>query len=157
LARKKERKKDKKGQRAHSGSTRVVVTLELAQIGTTRMGVRVMSYSYESGGNESSDTGEQDSVAQGDVQADPDETLHALDELERFHERDREEFARMAAVQELGPQLREALDVLLALSPEALTTLAGIARLPADQKRVVRRAVSLPDEVKAALRGLLDD
>ena len=83
--------------------------------------------------------------------------MKALDEFESLHERDRDEFARMAAVQELGPQLKEALNVLLALSPEALETLTGIARLPENEKRIIRRAVSLSDEVKVALRGLLDD
>jgi hypothetical protein len=61
----------------------------------------------------------------------------------------------MAAVQELGPQLREALQILLTLAPEAVATLAEIMRLPGEQQRLIRRAVELPDEVAAALRGLL--
>lgn len=151
------RKNRKRGRR--DGVHVVVVLVDLAQAGDKRLGVRVMSYSNESGEQGASDAGvdRQEDETSGQLGAGSEGSLKALDELERFHEADREEFARMAAVQELGPQLKEALNVLLALSPEALETLAGIARLPVEDKRLIRRAVSLPDEVKAALRGLLDD
>jgi hypothetical protein len=151
-------RKNKKRGRKGAEQT-VVVRVELALVGDKRMGVSAMSYDNESGDEErhEPESGEQHDEASTEGDSGSNETLKALDGIERFHEQDREEFARMAAVQELGPQLKEALNILLALSPEALETLASIARLPEDEKRVIRRAVSLSDEVKAALRGLLDE
>ena len=61
----------------------------------------------------------------------------------------------MAAVQEFGPQFREALDVLLTLSVDAVQTLTELTRMPPDQQALIRRALALPDEIQVALRGLL--
>lgn len=136
----------------------IVVLVELVHTRDERMGVIAMNYTDNTSNEASEPEAEPESaVAPDDPPAAAiDESVHALDELERLHDRDREDFARMAAVQDLGPQLTEALRVILALSPQALEVLAAIARLPAEEKRLIRRAVSLPDEVKVALRGILD-
>ena len=83
--------------------------------------------------------------------------LQALDDLERLHSDNREEFQRMAAVQELGPQVREALHALLALSPEAVQTLSEVVGMSPAEQALIRRALHLPEEIQAALRGLLSE
>jgi hypothetical protein len=83
--------------------------------------------------------------------------LQALDDLERLHTDNRDEFLRMAAVQELGPQVREALNALLALSPEAVQALGEVVRMSPEEQALIRRTLHLSDEIQAALRGLLNE
>jgi len=83
------------------------------------------------------------------------DAVHALNSLERLHDSNRDDFLRMAAVQEFGPQFREALNVLLTLSVDAVQTLAELTRMPTEQQALIRRALALPEEIQVALRGLL--
>lgn len=164
--------KKKKTKRKHRAVCPVTVThvtrVELL-IGTK--GATAMSWEDESGEQPYQEHGEgeyraepepDDEHGAGDPEdasgeAQAGEAINALDHLARFHDANRDEFLRMAAVQELGPQVREALQILLTLSPEAVASLAEITRLPTEQQRLIRRAVELPDEVTWALRGLLAD
>jgi hypothetical protein len=103
------------------------------------------------------DPEDEDFYTPGRRPAELDDAAETLDNLERFYERDREAFIRMAAVQDLGAELREALSVLLTLPPDAMRALTDIARMPVEDQQLIHRAISLPDEVRAALRGLLRD
>jgi hypothetical protein len=164
----KKKKKKRKHRAVCPVTVRHVTRVELL-IGTK--GATAMSWEDESGEQPYQEHGEGEYRAEPaldgeDAAEDPEDpagevpagdAINALEHLARFHEANRDEFLRMAAVQELGPQVREALQILMTLSPEAVATLAEITRLPAEQQRLIRRAVELPDEVTWALRGLLAD
>lgn len=106
--------------------------------------------------NEAEEPVEGSDQAEGATEPSPD-PLEVLTELERFHENHHDEFFRMAAIRELSPEVREALDILLALPPDAVRILAGLKAIGVEEQRLIRRTLGLSDDVRSALRGLLPE
>ena len=107
----------KKNKKPKHGSSRDRGAFHVVYLNKTEEDER-MTWNEESGReHEMSETRDVDPGADGAISSSG-TALRALENLERFHDENNAEFSRMAGLQELGPQLRDALKILSTLPPQ---------------------------------------
>jgi hypothetical protein len=79
----------------------------------------------------------------------------ALEELRWAYAENRADFRQVAALEEPDVEVRDAVRVLLGLSPEVLRALGVVKRLPQPELEVVAATLALPSDVQATLRAIL--
>jgi hypothetical protein len=79
----------------------------------------------------------------------------ALEELRWAYTENRADFRQVAALEEPDVEVRDAVRVLLGLSPEVLGALGVVKRLPKADLEVVAATLALPSDVQATLRAIL--
>ena len=79
----------------------------------------------------------------------------ALEELRWAYTENRADFRQVSSLEEPDVEVRDAVRVLLGLSPDVLTALGAVTRLPQAELQVVAATLALPSDVQATLRAIL--
>jgi hypothetical protein len=84
-----------------------------------------------------------------------DSAARTLEQLRWTYTDHNADFGRVAALEQPGVEVRDAVKAVLGLPPDVLAALGAVTALSEEDRRTISAAIGLPAEVQATLRTIL--